>query len=352
MQEFFSSKLVAVTGASGFIGSNIVRQLISHGADVRAIVEPKDLSQNLKGLPIECIEADIRDFEKLKKSLKDVNLLFHTAALYSFWHPNPNLFYEVNVQGTINVLRAAEHLNVDKVIYTSTVATFGIDKADINSPANEESYANIDHLFGHYKKSKYVAEHEVLRRCGEGQNITLVHPTTPVGYGDIRPTPTGQFILDFLNGKMPGYVDTVLNIVNVKDVALGHLLAAAHGKKGRSYILGGENLYMKDILTILSQITGITPPKLKVPRVLTTTIGFLSTYLEPAILKRPPTVALEAVKMSTTKMAFDSQRAAKELSYKPESPEDALYEAVKYFLSTDKVKSDRKSLIKLKPLKD
>jgi dihydroflavonol-4-reductase len=343
--NYFQSKAVAVTGANGFIGSNIVKKLVENNANVCAIVEPNSNCENLSDLNVEIVSADIRNTDEINKALKDAEIVFHTAALYSFWHNNPEIFYDINVKGTINVLKAAKEHKVKKIVYTSTVATFGIDQASKENPSNEDCFANIDHLFGHYKKSKYVAEHEVLRSAAQGQNITLVHPTTPVGYGDFRPTPTGQFILDFLNGRMPGYVETILNIVNVSDVATGHLLAAQKGKPGKSYILGGENLYMKEILAILSDITGLKCPSFRVPPVITYAVGILSTKVEPLLLKRQPSVPYEAVRMSATKMAFSSDRACKELGYSPQSSTKALYEAVSYFLATDKVKPEQKKLI-------
>ena len=248
---------VGVTGASGFIGSAVVRALVARDASVVALVEPGADGSNLEGIDVERIEVDVRDREGVGRAVRGCRALFHVAALYRFWARDPRQFYDVNVGGTLNVIDAARAGGVERMVYTSTVGTLGLDAAHEGSAADERNYPDVSHLFGSYKRSKYVAEHEVLRAAAQGLPVTIVMPTFPLGPRDRVPTPTGRLVLDYLNGRVPGYVDTTLNVVHVDDVAAGHVLALERGDIGRSYILGGENYSLHHLLDVLAACTGL-----------------------------------------------------------------------------------------------
>ncbi len=332
---------VLVTGAAGFIGSAITRQLVARGADVVALVEPGSPSPNLDGLDVERVEVDVRDGASVERAAAGCSGVFHVAALYRFWAPDPGDFYSVNVGGTRNVLAAAGAAGVRRVVYTSTVGTIGLRGAALERPVDETSYAEVDHLFGLYKQSKYVAEHEVLRAAAEGLPVVLVLPTTPVGPGDRGPTPTGRTVVDFLNGRMPAYVDTTLNIVDVDDVAAAHLAAAERGRQGRSYIVGGENLPLRDVLASLGATTGLPVPTRQVPRQVALVAAHLSGLIEDRLLGRPPSVPLEGARMSTTHMAFDDRRARDELGHRSRPAAEALARAARWFADHGYVRPER-----------
>jgi dihydroflavonol-4-reductase len=259
---------VVVTGASGFIGAAVVRALLARRAQVVALVEPGGDLQNLQGLEVDLIEVDVRDGETLIKVCDGARFIFHLAAMYRFWAPQPKDFYEVNVGGVLNIVEAARRGGCERIVYTSTVGVLGLDGAARGEAADETCYADVAHLFGLYKRTKYVAEHEVLRAAAQGAPVSLVLPTFPVGPGDVRPTPTGKLVLDFLNGKIPAFVDTTLNVVHVDDLATGHLLTLERGTIGRSYIIGGENMGMGPFLAGLAAVTGLPAPRWQVPRAL------------------------------------------------------------------------------------
>ncbi len=322
---------VAVTGAGGFIGSAITRRLLEHGAWVVAVTEPAREHRNLRGLDVEVQPADVRDPGSVRRALLGSRFVFHTAALYGFWAKDPSVFYRVNVEGTRNVLGAASAEGVERIVYTSTVGTLGLESAARGVPATEEAVADVSHLFGHYKRSKYVAEHEVLRAAAEGVPVCLVLPTFPLGPGDHRPTPTGKVVVDFLNGRLPGYVDTAMNVAHVDDLATGHLLALERGAPGRSYIMGGENVSMRELLVLLAEVTGLQPVGLRVPKAIALAAGLLSETVEGRVLRREPTVPLEAARMSTTTMIFDDSRARRELGYVSRSAREAVEDSVRWF---------------------
>ena len=332
---------VLVTGAAGFVGSSVVRALLDRGSRVRALVEPGGDTANLDGLDVEVVEGDLRDPDPVAAAVAGCAVVFHAAALYRFWAPDPAAFYDVNVGGTRNVLDAARAHGCRRVVYTSTVGTLGLDGATADAAVDERSFARVDHLFGRYKQSKYVAEHEVLRAAAEGLPVVLVQPTTPVGPRDRGPTPTGRTVLDFLNGRIPGYVDTTLNIVDVEDVAVGHLLAADHGAQGRSYILGGRNLALRDVLGTLAEVTGLPAPTRRFPNALALAAAHVSDAVEGRILRREPTVPLEGARMSTTHMSFDDARARTELGYTSRPPAEALERAARWFVGSGAVRPDR-----------
>jgi dihydroflavonol-4-reductase len=333
-----------VTGAAGFIGSRITRQLLDRGLDVVALLEPGADRRTIDGLDVETRTVDVRDRDAVIKAVSDARVVFHTAALYRFWARDPALFYDVNVGGTLNVIEGATRGGVEKVVYTSTVGTLGLHDGH---QADETSFADVSHLFGGYKRSKYVAEHEVLRAAAQGLPVSLVMPTFPLGPGDRAPTPTGQLVLDFLNGKIPGYVDTALNVAHVDDVAAGHILAAEQGATGRSYILGGENKSLQQLLADMAASAGLPAPRLHVPRALAMGFAHASEFVEGRLLRRQPFVPLEAARMSTTTMVFDDARARTELGYAPRPAKEAIRASVEWFVDTGMVTPRRRAKIHL-----
>ena len=332
---------VLVTGGAGFVGSSVVRALLDRGAEVVALVEPGGSTANLDGLEVTVVTGDLRDPEAVDRAVAGCDVVFHVAALYRFWAPDPSAFYDINVTGTRHVLDAARSRGCRRVVYTSTVGTLGLHGATTDAPVDERSFAHVDHLFGLYKQSKYVAEHEVLRAGAEGLPVVLVQPTTPVGPRDIAPTPTGRTVLEFLDGRIPGYVDTTLNIVDVEDVAAGHLLAADHGRVGRSYILGGENLSLRDVLGTLAAVTGLPAPTRRFPGSLALAAGHVSDLVEGRLLRREPSIPLEGARMSTTHMSFDDQRARAELGYASRPASEALERAARWFVGSGAVRPAR-----------
>ena len=256
---------VVVTGAAGFIGSAVVRALLARGVDVVALLEPGAVTSNLDGLDVERREVDITKEGQLAGAFDGAKYCFHLAAKFGFWPKDASSFYEVNVRGSQNVVRAATDAGVERIVFTSTVATLGLWETKEGRPSTEDDVAEISHLYGNYKQTKYVAEHEVLRLAAQGAPVVLVLPTMPHGPFDHRPTPSGKVVLDYLNGRMPGYVDTAMNVAHVDDLAAGHLLALERGRQGRSYICGGENITMAQLLRTLSDVTGLPPVRSSIP---------------------------------------------------------------------------------------
>ena len=273
--------------------------------------------------------------------------VFHVAALYRFWARDPSAFYAINVEGTRNVLGATREAGVERLVYTSTVGTLGLEHVtDGSTAADERSFPDVRHLYGSYKRSKYVAEHEVLRAIAEGLPASIILPTFPLGPGDRAPTPTGQLILDFLNGRIPGFVDTILNVAHVDDVAAGQLLALERGQIGRSYILGGENLPLQEILGELASLTGLPRAKIKVPRSVSLAVAGVSEFVEGRILRRHPSIPLEAARMSTSAMAFDDTRARTQLGYAPRPAVEALKASARWFVDIGAVTARRQERIR------
>jgi dihydroflavonol-4-reductase len=335
------SDRVAVTGAAGFIGSAVTRALLARGADVVALLQPGADRENVNGLDLECVEVDLRDSSGVRKAVDGARIVFHIAALYRFWSADPNEFYDVNVGGTVNVLGAARESGCERLVYTSTVGTVGLDRTESGAPADERDWPRVEHLFGQYKRSKYVAEHEVLRAGAEGLPVVLVQPTLPVGPRDRVPTPTGRIVLDFLNGRIPGYVETSLNVVDVADLAAGHVAALEYGRQGRSYILGGENLSFRQILGALADETGLPRTRLRVPGSLALGAAYVSEIIEGRIARRPPSVPLEGAKMATTQMIFSDARARAELGYESRPAADALARSARWFAENGYVSPKR-----------
>jgi len=337
---------VVITGAAGFIGSAVARAVQARGATIVALVEPGANDRNLGGIVAERAVADIRDVAAVRAACAGARFVFHLAAIYRFWARDPRIFYDVNVGGTLNVLAAARAAACERLVFTSTVGVLGVGGTQAGESADETRYADIAHLYGSYKRSKYAAEHEVLRACAQGQDLCIALPTFPLGPGDTRPTPTGKVALDFLNGKMPAFADTAMNVAHVDDLALGHIAALERGGTGRSYILGGENLSMRAILQTLADYTGLPMPRLQVPRGLVLTAGVSSTLIEGRLLRREPHVPLEGARMSSAKMIFKDERARAEIGYTSRPARDAIRESARWFADNGYVAAHRRAAIK------
>lgn len=337
---------VVITGASGFIGSAVVRAVQARGAAVVAVVEPGADDRNLKDIDAERAVLDIRDLAAVRAACEGARFVIHLAAVYRFWARDPRIFYDVNVGGTLNVLDAVQAAGCERLVFTSTVGVLGLAKTRQGQPADETSRTDISHLFGHYKRSKFVAEHEVLRAGAGGLDVCLVLPTFPLGPRDLRPTPTGKLVLDFLSGKMPGFVDTAMNVTHVDDLALGHLAALERGRQGRSYILGGENLSMRQILQILADYAGLPMPRLEIPRGLALSAGVASDLIEGRLLGLEPRVPLEAARMSATRMIFSDERARTELGYVSRPAREAIEESARWFADHGYLPASRRAAIR------
>src|SRR5260221_9235312 len=300
---------VLITGASGFIGSAVARAVQARGAEVVALVAPDADDRNLEDIGTERVVADIRDADAVRAACQGARFVFHLAAIYRFWARDPRIFYDVNVGGTLSVLDAAAAAGCERLVFTSTVGVLGLGQTKHGKLADETSCADISHLFGHYKRSKFVAEHEVLRAAAQGLDVCIVLPTFPLGPRALGPTPTGKVVLDFLNGRMPAYVDTAMNVTHVDDLALGHLAALERGSRGRSYILGGENLSMRAILQTLASYSGLPMPRLEIPRGLALAAGMASDLVEGRLLRRGAPLPLGAPGRSAPPTVFPGHRA-------------------------------------------
>jgi dihydroflavonol-4-reductase len=318
-----------VTGATGFLGSHVARQLLAAGAELRLLMRPTSRLDNITDLPAERVVGDLRDAESLRKGMSDCEYVFHVAADYRLWARNGQELYESNVDGTKNILQAARDSGVRRVIYTSSVATMGF--GNNGHLTDEQSPVNLDNMIGDYKRSKFMAERVVIEAGLAGQNVVMVNPTTPIGERDIKPTPTGQIVVDFLKKKFPAYVDTGLNLVDVVDCADGHLLAMEKARPGERYILGSENLTLKQILDKLGDITGLPSPNIKVPYGVALAAGAWGSVVVGGMMKREPRATIEAVQMSRKKMFVSSSKAERELGWKPRGVDDALRRAAEWF---------------------
>jgi dihydroflavonol-4-reductase len=318
-----------ITGATGFLGSHVARQLLARGAELRLLVRATSRTENIADLPAERVVGDLRDVESLRKGMAGCEFVFHVAADYRLWARNRNELYESNVEGTRNILNAARDSGVRRVIYTSSVATMGF--GNNGHLTDESSPVALGNMIGDYKRSKFMAEQLVIEAGRAGQNVVTVNPSTPVGERDIKPTPSGQIIVDFLRRKFPVYVDTGLNLVDVIDCAEGHLLAMDKARPGERYILGGENLTLKQILDKLGAITGLPSPTIKLPYVVAFASGVVDTIVTGKLLKREPRANLDAVRMARKKMFITSGKAERELDWQTRPVDDALRRAVQWF---------------------
>jgi dihydroflavonol-4-reductase len=327
---------VLVTGGTGFVGSHLVRTLLERGEDVRCLVRPASRRDNLNDLSVEFVTGDLRDLDSLVRATKGCRVVYHCAADYRLWCKDPAEMYQSNVEGSNNVMQAAYYEGVDRVVYTSTVGCLGL-KNDNDQPANEDTPVSIDEMIGAYKRSKFLAEERVREWARRGLPVVIVNPSTPVGEMDIKPTPTGKIIVDFLRGKMFGYVDTGMNLIDVRDCAEGHVLAAEKGRVGERYILGGRNLTLKELFDALAGVTEIASPKMKVPHWVAETYARTENFWSINVAGREPDVPLESVKLSRHKMWFDASKAVRELGL-PQNPiEHALERAVSWFREHDYV---------------
>jgi len=306
----------------------VVRKLVEKKqGEIFCLARPSSDKKFLKDLGVHILDGDLKDPQSLDRALEGTETLFHAAADYRLWAKKPQELMESNVIGTRNILQAARHASVKRIVYTSSVSAVGRPHLGAGDETMDPS---ASHLIGPYKKSKYWAELEARRFAREGLNLVIVNPSTPIGSHDVKPTPTGKLILDFLRGKMPAYLNTGLNLVDVEDVAEGHLLACDKGKSGERYILGNKNLTLKEILEILSKISGRPAPKIKIPYWVAYTAGLFSTAWAE-VSGRPPEVPLDGVKMAREAMFYKADKAVRELGL-PQTPvEKALEKAVKFF---------------------
>jgi dihydroflavonol-4-reductase len=321
--------VTVVTGGTGFVGAAVIRHLVAAGHRIRALARPGSDRRLLADLPVEIVDGDLTDAASLRRILKGCGCLFHVAAFYSLWARDRRLFYDINVEGTRRILQAAADAGVRRVVYTSTVGALGIPEG--GGVGTEETPVSLADMVGDYKRSKFLAEEVARTFARQGLPVVIVNPSTPVGPGDVKPTPTGQMIVDFLRGRMWAYLSTGLNLVDVDDVAAGHLLAAERGRVGKRYILGCRNLTLREIFELLGQVAGIRPPRLKVSAGLILPLAWLSEWVADHLTGRPPLVPMDAVRMARKTMFFDSSKAILELGL-PQSPvEEALTRAVQWF---------------------
>ena len=320
---------ILVTGAAGFIGSHVTRVLTERAKEIRVLVRPTTELRFIKDLPVEFVQGDLRDPESLAKALHGVTHVFHVAADYRLWSRNPAELYASNVAGTRNLIHASREAGVQRFVYTSTVATIAVP--GLSELPNENTKAGLNDMIGHYKKSKLLAEEEVLNAASNDFPVVIVNPTTPVGPGDWKPTPTGRVIVDFLNRRMPAYVDTGLNLVAVEDVAEGHWLAAERGRIGQRYILGARNMTLKEVLDGVAAATGQAAPRLRLPYAAALAAGYAENFI-CSIAGREPRIPLEGVRMARHKMFVDCSLATRELGFRPSSVESALERAARWYI--------------------
>jgi dihydroflavonol-4-reductase len=329
-----------VTGATGFIGGHVAAQLLEKGWSIRALKRPGLLPPHLTKLDVEWCQGDVRNFDQMLSTMAGCETVFHIAADYRLWARNPKEIYETNVTGTANILRAALLNRVERVVYTSSVGALGLEPH--GSPANEDTPVTFRDMVGHYKKSKFLAERKAEQFLDRGLPLVIVHPSTPVGPGDHKPTPTGKIIVDFLNGRMPAFLDTGLNLIHVSDVAEGHLLAGQHGRIGEKYILGNQNMSLSSIFGLLERVSAIPAPRYRLPYRPILILGYLF-HVVSKITGREPLIPYEGVQMAKRLMFFDSSKAIRELGL-PQTPvEHALAEAVTWFRDHGYVKINSKN---------
>jgi dihydroflavonol-4-reductase len=321
--------LAFVTGATGFVGSHIARLLAEQGADLRLLVRASSNTKNVSDLKADLVQGDLRNPATLEKAISGCETVFHVAADYRLWVRDPEQMYRANVDGTRAILDAARKIGVRRVVYTSSVATMGFTSN--GHPANEASPVLLDNMIGPYKRSKFMAEQVAIEAARSGVDVVIVNPTTPVGDGDIKPTPTGRIVVDFLKKKFPAYVDTGLNLVDVTECARGHIAALEKGRCGERYILGGENLTLKQILDKLAAITGLPSPSVRVPYVLALATGVVDEIVTGHIRGREPRATIDAVRMGRKKMFVSSAKAERELGWKLVAVDYALRRAVDWF---------------------
>jgi dihydroflavonol-4-reductase len=331
-----NTKLALVTGGNGFVGCHVVRALLARGDSVRVLArENADLSA-VAGLPVEIVRGDLRYFDSVERAVNGCNEVYHVGADYRLWLTDPAPMYATNVDGTEHVIRAATAAGVSRIVYTSTVGALGIPHGGVG---REDTPSSLATMPGHYKRSKYMAEQAALEAARAGAPVVIVNPSTPIGALDFKPTPTGRIIVDFLNRRMPAYVETGLNIVDVEDVARGHLLAAERGRIGEKYILGGENLTLKEFLGRLAAISGMPAPKMRIPYAVAFGYALGAEAFARTVTRRAPRASLTEVRMARKRMFFDSSKARAELGYSTGPIDVAIAAAIEFFRSRGTAKS-------------
>ena len=325
------------------MGSHVARQLVARGEEVRVLLRASSSNRAISDLSLEYVTGDLRDVGSLERAMAGMRRVFHVAADYRLWAKHPQDIYDSNVGGTRNLLAAARKAGIEQLIYTSTVATIAVDRPQL---PNEFTDSNLGEMVGHYKRSKWMAEQEVLKAAKEGLPAIVAMPTTPVGPWDWKPTPTGKIILDFLNGKMPGYVETGLNFVGVEECAAGHLLVSGKGRIGERYLLGAENLTLKQLLDTLAKITGLAAPSMKIPHGVALGVAYVESAFSRLIGKEPQ-IPVEGVKIAQHMMFVDCSRAKKELGFAPGPVAAALERAVRWYQANGYVKASRAKKMRL-----
>jgi dihydroflavonol-4-reductase len=323
--------LAFVTGATGFLGSHVARVLAEQGTDLRLLVRPSSDLRNIADLEAERVVGDLRDPASIEKAISGCEVVFHVAADYRLWVRDPEQMYRSNVEGTRKLLEAARRQGVRRVVYTSSVATMGFTSNGHGPMADEDSPVSLGDMIGHYKRSKFMAEQAAFEAARAGTDVVVVNPTTPIGERDVKPTPTGRIVLDFLKRKFPAYVETGLNLVDATECARGHVLALEKGKSGERYILGGENLTLKQILDRLAAITGLKSPTVKLPYVFAFATGVVDEMVTGRLLRREPRATIDAVRMGRKMMFVSSAKAERELGWQPVPVDGALQRAVEWF---------------------
>jgi len=330
---------VFLTGATGFIGGNLARKLVGRGYSVRALVRKGCSLKFIEDINLELVEGDLLDETSLERGMAGCKALFHTAALYTFWSSNSKIIYDTNVRGTENVFLAAKNTNIEKIVYTSSESTLGIAE---NGIGDETMPGNVHKIPGDYKKSKFLAEQIVLKMCQDGVPAVIVNPTMPIGPYDTKPTPTGRVVLDYLNHKMFACVNTGLNVVDVEDVAMGHILALEKGIPGEKYLLGNKNITLRQIMGILEKITGIKAPNYNIPIWFALTMGYMDEFMEGKIIGRCPRIPIAEVKASRKFRHFDCSKAINQLGM-PQTPiEESFKKSVDWFINNDYVATPKR----------
>ncbi len=322
---------VFITGATGFVGGHVARSYAAAGADLRLLTRSTSRLDVLTGLDAEAVQGDLRNIEPLRSALTGCEALVHVAADYRLWVRDPKEMYAANVDGTRNLLALAREVGVRRVVYTSSVATMGFQSD--GSIVNEDTPVSLDDMIGHYKRSKFLGEQEAIQAARSGQHVMILNPTTPIGPGDAKPTPTGRIIVDFLNRNFPAYVETGLNLVDVSEVARMHVAALERGTPGERYILGGENLTLKQILDRMSAITGLPSPTMKVPHAVAMAFAFFDENFTGKLLGKEPRATVEAVCMGKKMMFASSAKAERELGFKLLPVYTALRSAIEWFIA-------------------
>jgi dihydroflavonol-4-reductase len=320
-----------ITGATGFVGGHVARCYADAGASLRLLTRQTSRLDSLKGIDAEMVQGDLREPEKLRSALKGCDALVHVAADYRLWVRDPKAMYASNVDGTRELLRLAREVGIQRVVYTSSVATMGF-KTD-GTIVDEQTSVSLDDMIGHYKRSKFLGELEAIAAAKAGQHVMILNPTTPIGPGDAKPTPTGGIIVDFLNKKFPAYVDTGLNLVDVGEVARIHLVALEQGTPGERYILGGENLTLKQILDRMSSITGLPSPTMKVPHAVAMAFAFFDENITGKLRGKEPRATVEAVRMGKKMMFASSSKAERDLGFHVQPVYPALRAAIEWFVA-------------------